>query len=235
MRIAILGSEGMLGSEIAKLLPDAVALTHSTCDILKPEHVVCLNAICDVVINCAGVCNKYSRVNSLGPKYLRLLFTKRIIHISTDCVYGMSKCTAHNIFEIPRPNTPYGLSKYLGEIEGSLNIRTSFVGTRHGLLAWLLSLPRGSEVEGWTNAWWSGSIVQQVAKEIVKIVDSDVESGLLHLSTLRPITKHRAVYLINEAFDLDLCIKSKQLSQPINRGLIPTNMLPNFEKALTSL
>jgi dTDP-4-dehydrorhamnose reductase len=176
-----------------------------------------------VVINCIGVVKQSSDlhdeantiwVNSLFPHRAAGICADldiRFLHLSTDCVFsgeqgGYREC------DPPDPVDFYGLSKWAGEPvnEGALTIRTSMIGSelgsRHGLLEWLLS-QRGKTVQGFTGAIFSGLYTRALANILLDIAVSFPKlSGMRHLATA-PISKYNLLTIIRDACQLDVQIE----------------------------
>ncbi len=177
----------------------------------------------DIVVNCIGVINKLvDKVGIPATTYLnaelphdmyRICQPKgiRLIHISTDCVFSGKK--GNYVEDDPSDaEDVYGKTKYLGEVKGpgALTIRTSIIGrelhSANGLLEWLIS-KRGAQVEGWTNAIFSGFPTVHLSRIIADIIVKHPDlGGLYHIST-EPISKYTLLTLINKAFGLNIEIK----------------------------
>ncbi len=177
----------------------------------------------DVIVNCIGVINKL--VDKIGvpiTTYLnaelphemyRICRSKgiRLIHISTDCVFSGKKGNYRE--EDPSDaEDEYGKTKYRGEVtgEGALTLRTSIIGreltSSNGLVEWFIS-HRGGEVNGWTNAIFSGFPTLHFSRIIADIISKHQNlSGLYHVSST-PISKFDLLTLINKAFGLNIVIK----------------------------
>ena len=260
-KIMVMGPRGMLGHEIVKVghgtiipmggdISDASWLSAA----LASHHI-------DVVINCAGVHNTYGRgtstpkrmisSNAIGPNVLAEvceLFGRRLIHVSTDCVFSgkLGLGLRYNTYQTPDPIDMYGRSKLLGEVEADhvTNVRTSFIGLDHGLMAWFLSRkPDPSvgaaieasrpEVPGWVNAMWSGSTVDEVARRLVTMAD-DPPGGIVHLATDKSISKDHVLRHIRDQWPEYEQVRIVETHSPrINRALIPNvEPLPHIESAL---
>ncbi len=207
----------------------------------------------DVVINAAGVLpNIFGKsgiygggdvamvmTNALGPHVLAAeckAVGAYLIHISTDCVFS-GQGPINDVDDPPEPRDMYGRSKLLGETlqEPFVTVaRTSFIGFEHGLLAWFIDAAlRGASVEGYRNAWWSGSSVNHVARAIVNLA-FDRPGGLQHIALTSPIRKSHLLHLINTAFGFH--VEIRDVEQPfIGRGLAPTIVLPSIETAVAEL
>jgi dTDP-4-dehydrorhamnose reductase len=176
MRVMILGHTGLLGRELVKQLSKnhtVETIPRWILDARDPDNAVAFrialgNFQPDVVINCIGITNKRVTdpvesigVNSIFPRKLAKMLEQhgaRLIHISTDC--------AHD-------DTLYGKSKLLGEIgRPHLTLRTSFIGhhptDKSGLVEWFLGA--GEEVEGYTEALYSGLTTIELARAIEHVL-----------------------------------------------------------------
>jgi len=176
----------------------------------------------DVVVNCIGIIKQVVEdydpiytltVNSLFPhnlKNLCSLLKIRLIHFSTDCVFSGRKGMYIEEDDIDATDL-YGLSKYLGEVNGDncLTIRTSVIGrelnTKNGLLDWFLS-NAGGAVKGYTNAIFSGFPTIVLVEILVKIINGFPKlSGIWHVSS-EPISKFDLLQLINTEYSLQINI-----------------------------
>jgi dTDP-4-dehydrorhamnose reductase len=128
IKTLIIGSSGMLGSDLCKTFPDAVKLTHHDLDITDREQVIesILKIKPDVVINAAAYTNVDGcednkelafQVNGYGPGYIAEACARAgvtLVHFSTDYVFDGSK-KDYVESDIPNPINVYGHSKLLGE------------------------------------------------------------------------------------------------------------------------
>ena len=173
----------------------------------------------DVVVNAVGAIKQYKLdsnperafwINGELPHLLPFFNPKpeaRVIHFSTDCVFTGAR---GNYTESDRADAldVYGRSKACGEIDYGphLTLRTSIIGfelrEQRGLLAWLLSQPRGSTLRGYRRAIFSGlptSVLSLLVRRI--ILEFPELSGLYHVAS-QPITKLDLLDRINTLFDL---------------------------------
>ncbi len=205
----------------------------------------------EVVINCAGVHATFGRStptpermissNAIGPHVLAEECAARgihLIHVSTDCVFSgrLAAGLRHNAFQTPDPIDMYGRSKLLGEPEGDhvTVVRTSFIGVTHGLMAWFLQpLHVDGFVDGWANAMWSGSTVDEVARRLVAMAGNS-PGGIVHLATEKPISKWEVLVHLRQQWPGAESIRIDPVELPrINRALIPNvEPLPHIESAL---
>ncbi|MCQ2966583.1 MAG: dTDP-4-dehydrorhamnose reductase [Alphaproteobacteria bacterium] len=127
-KILITGCKGQLGTELAKLLPDAILADVEALDITNEDAVkkfVSDNQI-DVIINCAAYTavdkaeeddqkERCFQINQVGPANLARSGVKKIIHISTDYVFDGVNNVPYNETDATHPVSVYGYSKLLGE------------------------------------------------------------------------------------------------------------------------
>lgn len=132
MKIAIIGADGQLGTDLCKVIPksDQIPLTISDIDITNES--LCLELLKkikpDVVINTAAYhrvddCEIHDidayKVNAHGVKNLALAcksVNSILVHISTDYVFDGEKGSPYKETDNPNPQTAYGISKLAGEL-----------------------------------------------------------------------------------------------------------------------
>ena len=154
MKVAVAGSEGMLGHDIGRVFSDIelVGLTYETLDITKLDPVMkrIREIKPDVVINAAAFtdvdrCESEPElaylVNGLGARNIAMACEEvkcPIIYISTDYVFDGSKDGPYHEWEDTNPINQYGLSKLMGEryVMSLTNrfyvVRTSWLYGKHG-------------------------------------------------------------------------------------------------------
>lgn len=151
IKTLIIGASGMLGSDLCKVFPEAVKLTHKELDITNRENVIdCIRKKKpDVVINAAAYTNVDGcedkqelafQVNGYGPGYIAeacSILGAKLVHFSTDYVFDGSK-KEYVESDVPNPINVYGYSKLLGEnkiienIDDYRIIRISWLFGFHG-------------------------------------------------------------------------------------------------------
>jgi dTDP-4-dehydrorhamnose reductase len=132
MRVAVLGSAGQLGRDLLACLgPRAIPLTRAELDLSQPATIApaLVHAGASVVVNCAAY-NFVDRaesepdaafaVNAWGVRALAQAcgaVGARLIHISTDYVFGLERSPQQPWSEDapPGPVSVYGASKLTGE------------------------------------------------------------------------------------------------------------------------
>lgn len=184
IKVAILGSTGMLGSMVYRYLSeqpehDLSVIGRPSFDAEAPFLTPILtDFLCgnDYAINCIGVikplvdersANSVERaiqVNYLFPHRLAAAAETvgcRVLQIATDCVYsgregGYVETSAHDALDI------YGKSKSLGEVQSPSvhHLRCSIIGPEQrghlSLLDWFLGRPANVKVDGFLNHLWNG-------------------------------------------------------------------------------
>lgn len=148
MTYLITGSKGQLGTELCKLLPQALAVDYTGLDITDAAAVknyVSAHAV-DVIINCAAYTavdkaedepEKAAAVNTQGVANLAASGAA-VIHISTDYVFDGTGHRPYTPQDTPRPVSVYGRTKLAGEqalmesAETAVIIRTAWLYSPHG-------------------------------------------------------------------------------------------------------
>ena len=133
MKIAVIGSNGQLGSDVVRVFvhqgEDARSLTHADIEVSSLESVAdCLRsqgpelvvntAAMHHVENCEREPSKAFAVNAVGARNLATVTRDLgavLIHISTDYVFDGKKDEPYVENDIPLPLNVYGNSKLAGE------------------------------------------------------------------------------------------------------------------------
>jgi dTDP-4-dehydrorhamnose reductase len=178
----------------------------------------------DMVINCVGIVKQLADandplialpINSLLPHRLARLAQvagARLVHMSTDCVYSGSK---GNYVEADLPDAYdlYGRSKLLGEVDypNAITLRTSIIGHElsgnRSLIDWFLS--QTGEVQGYTNAIFSGLPTVEIARIIHEhVIPNPHLHGLYHVSA-EPISKYDLLSLVAKEYAKEIAIRAK--------------------------
>lgn len=129
MRLLITGGGGMLGRDLASLVPDCPALTHAELDITDADEVRRALAahMPEVVLNCAAYTDVDGaeteaawahEINGAGAGNVARAAAELgawTIHVSSDYVFDGSKRTPYLESDDPHPLSRYGESKLAGE------------------------------------------------------------------------------------------------------------------------
>jgi dTDP-4-dehydrorhamnose reductase len=247
MKIAVLGSTGMLGNAVGSYFlqhygEDNVFLSYRDAQVAYGKRrfafdplVQPLEAIpkCDVLINCIGVTKPFMKssavnaikINSLLPWQLADYCQAngmRMFHITTDCVFSgkdgnYTEKSPHDALD------DYGKSKSLGEPDNCMVIRTSIIGEEiHKnafLIAWVKN-QAGKEANGFTNHLWNGVTTKQYAKILDAILGNDwYQNGLFHVFSSTSVNKYELVKLISDRFQLGVRVKPIEADPPCDRTL----------------
>ncbi|WP_135611775.1 dTDP-4-dehydrorhamnose reductase [Methanococcoides sp. AM1] len=151
IKTVIIGASGMLGSDLCRVFPDAVKLTHKDFEITDKTKVIdsIKRLKADVVINAAAYSNVEGcednqdlafEVNGHAPGYIAQACSDIgaiLVHFSTDYVFDGSK-EEYIESDTTNPINVYGQSKLMGEqkiIKNTENyriIRTSWLFGKNG-------------------------------------------------------------------------------------------------------
>jgi dTDP-4-dehydrorhamnose reductase len=206
----------------------------------------------NIIINCIGILIKDSLIhpdnaiyiNSYFPHLLKKLSGEvdaKLIHISTDCVFSGKKGD-YGESDFKDAADVYGRSKALGEIvnEQDITIRTSIIGPElkkegEGLFHWFMT-QRG-EINGYTEAFWSGVTTLELAKSIDYIIGEGI-SGLVHLTNGEKISKYELLKLFKEIYrkEGDISIRScegKQVDKSLQKSRQLKYTVPSYRQMLT--
>lgn len=203
-RIWITGAQGHVGSALTKLLDEVeyeLFLTDKDVDVTNIEDVVqfCRINRPDVIINCASVtgimiCDENPdeayKVNALGVRNVALAANEinaKVIHLSTDDVFGNTGTRAMVEFDAPNPITVYGKSKLAGEqlltelMNRFVIIRSSWVyGIGRDYVSTVLEAAKtGAELCAADDAYASPTSAEELAKVICHFIEHD-EFGIYH-------------------------------------------------------
>jgi dTDP-4-dehydrorhamnose reductase len=190
----------------------------------------------DYIINCVGVLNHFAEtykekailLNSYLPRFLEKKFMNgqtKIIHLSTDCVFsGKQGGYLENSFR--DGDTFYDRTKIMGEINNDkdLTIRTSIIGPdiNHsgiGLFNWFMNST--GDIKGYATAHWSGITTIELAKGIETAIEQNI-NGLYHLVSNKKINKHDLLKMVQNVFEKNDVIITKDESVSVDKSLINT-------------
>lgn len=246
MRIAILGSKGLIGREFSKL-DECLPFTHNDCDITDFDSLQQMfRCNPDAVVNCAGIVrsrigdfrpSEVVDINSYAPHVIGEECYKRkirFIQISTDCVFDGRFGTEYTEASQPTPDDFYAVTKLAGEVRmfGQTTIRTSFVGPDGGLLEWARSQ---KNIIGYDLEYWNGLSTKYVAQWVVDYLHTDFNHFLIHLGG-RVYTKYEVLTMANEIFGWGLKIKCGPTpSNRWRRRILKSNFIESIDIPLEQM
>jgi len=197
----------------------------------------------DIIVNCVGLLVKACEacpaeavfVNSFFPHMLENVTSgtrTKVIHLSSDCVFSGSDNPEHTYHEDDTPSewNWYGRAKALGELinEKDLTLRLSIIGPEIregvGLLQWFMK--QEGEVNGFAGHYWNGITTLELAKQIDKIIDTDL-NGLYHLAPPFKITKFSLLELIAKTFEKD--IKINKMNDVVVNKVLANNRIAEYD------
>jgi len=133
MKVAVIGANGQLGSDVVASFVDAgddvIGLAHADIDISSLEwtrsaltqivpHVIVNTAAMHHVENCEKGPSRAYEVNAIGPRNLALVACEldaKLVHVSTDYVFDGSKKQPYVEEDRASPLNVYGNTKLAGE------------------------------------------------------------------------------------------------------------------------
>jgi dTDP-4-dehydrorhamnose reductase len=198
-----------------------------------------------ILVNCAGVIkhkidpskpssiDEAIRVNTVFPISLASACQEKnikIIQVATDCVYS-GKIGNYSEESEKDPQDIYGLTKSAGEIESenTMTLRCSLIGRERSsqleFLEWVLSHPRGSLINGFTNHFWNGVTVLDIGKFVEgSALQNFFKSGIHHLVPADSMSKHDLIKEVCSNFGRDdLQLVEIKAAEAVNRVLTTTN------------
>jgi dTDP-4-dehydrorhamnose reductase len=146
MKIALIGANGQLGSDLVKVLKpgyDLIPLLHTDIEVTRPESIQTIieRYHPDLVMNMAAfhrvdVCEEQPErafaVNTYGVRNLALVCRAHdlaLLHISTDYVFGgdRTRTIPYTETDTPAPINVYGISKLAGELFVRYLVKRHFI------------------------------------------------------------------------------------------------------------
>ena len=197
----------------------------------------------DIIVNCIGVLVSESsknfdlakKVNQEFPHKLKNLcdqINTKIIHMSTDCVFSGKKPTPYIETDEKDGTDNYAVTKANGEIisENHLTIRTSVIGpelkkTGEQLFNWFMN--EKGEVNGYTDAIWSGITTLELGRVVIQLVKKDIR-GLYHVTNGVPITKNELLHLFKKVTHKKITIGYLS-GINVNKHFVDTKKIINYK------
>lgn len=216
MRIAVIGADGQLGTDICKQLAETdhevAALTIDDLDIVDKEAVarVLGEKKAELVINTAAYhdtekCEDNAvlsyEVNAVGPRNLAMVCNDLdavLLQISTDYVFDGAKCAPYVETDTPMPLNVYANTKLSGEHYVASIARKFYILRVSGIYGTAPCIGKGGmnfvelmlklsasrpEVRVVDNEFLTPTPTLEIARQIVKVIDSEPEYGLYHCTS----------------------------------------------------
>ncbi len=274
MRVVVFGSGGQLGTEVVSVLSDlghdVVGFTHSEVDIANFESV--LKAVKDtnpeVVVNAAAYtdvdgCESNRdlafKVNAIGARNVAVassMAEAKVVHISTDYVFGGERSFPYTEFDTPSPINTYGASKLSGEIfvreqnRRFFILRTAWLYGIHGknFLKTMISLAKkGGVLRVVNDQWGSPTWAKDVALQLEKLIGTHYY-GVYHCTSQGKCTWFEFASEIFNLVGLDVevvPVGSEEFPRPAKRPgwsvldnymlkLHDLDIMPHWKDALSS-
>ncbi len=243
----VIGSNGMLGSRIVKILKKrkinhlTVARNNSSFNLnlknFKNLNKLFLKNRFKIVINCAAMVDinycekKFKEVSIVNCKLVKFLsdmskkFSFKFVQISTDHVYkGKKSKLNHEKSEIFAVNkyakTKILAEKYLKKLKNFLIIRTNFTGKKkNSFIDWLIKSIENKKNINLFHDMYTSTIDVNSCAEIIIDLASLKSKGIYNLGSRNMTSKKN--FAINVSKKLKKKIKYKSVScdiQKISRG-----------------
>lgn len=210
MKLLITGAGGQLGRSLRRLLDgredaEAVFTDIGELDITKAdavERMVEEKGI-DSIINCAaytavdraeGDKENAERLNAEAPGILARAIERRggrMVHISTDYVFGGTACTPYRESDEPSPHSVYGRTKLKGEravteANGeAVVVRTAWLYSAYGknfVKTMLRLMAEKKEIGVVYDQIGTPTYAPDLAEVCLRACSRDVEAGIYHYS-----------------------------------------------------
>ena len=208
MKVAIIGANGQLGSDLVKVFSDAIPLTRKELDVTDYESLKILKEIKpDVVINTAAYvrvddaeieADKAFQVNAVGALNVTKICNeiKAVnVYISTDYVFDGTKGEPYTEEDTPNPLNVYGLSKYAGEVftrnysERYYIIRVASLygvagarGKGGNFVEFMIQKAKsGEEIRVVNDMFMSPTYTRDVAVMLKRFLEIEPEFGVYHM------------------------------------------------------
>lgn len=210
----------------------------------KPKYIInCIGTLVESSINNPSIA---IQTNSFLPHFLNEISEKysfKLIHISTDCVFDGKKDGMYKESDNKTETNYYGLSKNLGEINNlrNLTIRTSIIGPElklkpTGFFEWIMSQD-GMQVNGYSNAMWSGLTTIELSKFIIWCLNKDI-NGIIHATNGIGISKFDLIKMITKIFNLNVNLindKSFKINKTLKNTKISNYNFPSYKQMIKEM
>jgi len=243
MKVALLGSTGLLGQDLLKAVPASIELIPlpRQADLANPTLLEeSLRSITpDVVINTAAYndvdgaetqSTLAQTINAEGPRHLARISSQLnavLIQFSTDYVFSDAQDHPFTEEDLPSPLGSYGRSKWEGEKavskwERHYILRTSALyglGRKNHATRVLEALRTGGKISLASDLFCSPTFTGDLARWVVQLLDKKPPYGVYHLCHRGATSRYR--------FAERLCLEvGADLPYPIQTCLLKDLKLP---------
>ncbi|MDO9574993.1 MAG: dTDP-4-dehydrorhamnose reductase [bacterium] len=183
MRIAIIGADGQLGSDLVRVFQDEniISLTEKDIDILEKDklksvisplspHLIINTAALSNVPLCEKDPEKAFKINAIGARNVATTakeIKSSLLYISTDYVFDGEKNKPYLEDDLPGPLNTYGLSKLAGEYYTRYITDKYFIIRTSGLYGIHKCITKGTNFVDKMLAYKNGDEVRMVTDEIL--------------------------------------------------------------------
>jgi len=220
MKIGVIGYKGRLGSQL--IYDGCEPIDY---DITSQEK---LDGDWDVVINCAAYSDvdgaeknywKAIDINGRGVTYLADAFAGKIIHMSTDYVFGGNRGPYDEKYrkedDLPTvKNTAYSISKFLGEMNATLYNHVYIVRTtglyggvsgHHDFVKMLLNAyASGSQdIKITKSLYGNQTYIPHLSEALIKYAETKQKPKVLHIASSDVVSRYEFAKMIADTFNLD--------------------------------
>lgn len=228
-RIVITGAGGQVGGflagEAARRGFQVSAWTHRDWDITDPQAAQRFVAPDDLVINCAAVANVDSAeadpdrahaVNVTGPENVAHACARvgaRLVHVSTDYVFGGEKRHPYEVGDPTNPLSVYGRTKVAGELAvlaaqpDAVVVRTSWVYTGGSGDDFVAVLRRraatGDTVDVADDQIGSPTYVKDLVGALIEAGDGRIREPILHAANDGAVSRYEQARAVFEELGAD--------------------------------
>ncbi len=207
-KVWIIGGTGRVGKALRAVIDcrevEILSTDEEDVDITNGDNVISYGERNrpDIIINCAGITdleecenniNKAYKVNAIGARNVALLSERigaKLIHLSTDDVFSGTSNTPYSEFDIPRPSTVYGKSKFAGEqfvrdfAQHFFIIRSNWVyGAGKSYITQVVNIAKDHDkIKVSNETFGSPTSAVDLAKFIVELMQTS-EFGIYHVTS----------------------------------------------------